>query len=276
MLGLALAALLAAAPAPPAVGCGPFTARLYASPRQAFAAVLQARPAVLGIGEYHELEGGPKVKSSLRRFTEGLLPQLEGRAAHLLAETWITRGDCGRTAQAATERIEERTERPARTEDEVLTLLKTAHGLGIAPHILAVECEDYQGLLGPDGAVDDVRLLLLVTRLLREKADELLARSPEGQALVIYGGAMHNEVAPPEELAEFSFGPHLKEATGGRYVQLGLYVPELVERDAEARKADWFACFQRHVSTRKTLLITLSPEAYLLVFPRTARPSPRR
>lgn len=273
MVAHALAALLAAAPA---LECGSYSARHYDSPRQAFARVLEARPAVLGVGEYHELEDGPKVKSSIKRFTQELLPQLKGRASHLLAETWITRGDCGRAAQVATEKIESETERPSTTEDEVLTLLRTAHGLGIAPHILTVECEDYDGLLEPDGAVDHVRLLTLVTRLLREKAEELLARSPKDQAVILYGGAMHNELAPPEELADFSFGPHLKEATGGRYVQLGLYVPELVERDEEAAKADWFACFRKHVSTRKTLLITLSPEAFLLVFPRTARPPPKR
>ena len=40
--------------------------------------VLDTKPLILGIGEYHETEDGAKVKSSLKRFTETLLPLLKG------------------------------------------------------------------------------------------------------------------------------------------------------------------------------------------------------
>ncbi len=159
----------------------------------------------------------------------------------------------------------------------MVTLLKAASANGIAPHILKVECEDYDALFD-DGEVDNVKLLELVTRLLSEKSEELLQRlGPTSErAVVLYGGALHNDLAPAEGLESFSFAPALKASTKGRYVQLGLYVPEFVEQDEEARKSEWFPYFQKHVSTRKTLLIQLAPEAFLLIFPRTAVPTPGR
>ncbi len=273
----ALSMVLAAAPASrPSPDCGAFTCRYFDTPQKAFAQVLESRPLVLGIGEYHEVESGPRVPSAMKRFTQRLLPLLKGRAADLIAETWITNKQC-RAAVQATEQLEKTTERPAETEDEVVTMLKGASALGIEPHILVLECEDYEDLLDAEGVVDNLKALQMVTRLVQEKTEAILAKlGPENQkAVVIYGGALHNDLTPAEDYAEFSFGPHLKQATNGRYVQLGLYVPEFVERDEETRKAAWFPYFEKHVSTQKTLLISLSPEAHLLVFPRTPAPKPR-
>lgn len=279
LLALALgAAAPAKPPAPAALDCGAFACRHFDTPAQAFAAVLEQKPLVLGLGEYHEIEGGPKVKSALKRFTESMLPKLKGKASDLIAETWITNGRCGKAEAEAKEQIEKESERPATTEDEVVTMLKKASSLEIAPHILTVECEEYEDLLDDKGEIDNVKLLEMVTRLLQEKAEKLAkAQGPDGRAVVIYGGALHNELSPSEELASFSFGPGLKEATKGRYVQLGLYVPEFIERDEDTRQMAWFPFFEKHVSTSKTLLITLAPDAFLLVFPRTpAKPAPAR
>jgi hypothetical protein len=270
---LLLAFALASAPAKPALDCGAFSCRLFDSPKQAFAEVLARKPRVLGIGEYHELDDGTKVKSAIKRFSEALLPMLKGKASHLIAETWVKTGNCGKAEKVATQQIEKETERPAATEDEVVTMLKTAAANAIQPHILNVECEDWEDLLDKEGEIDNVKLLQLVTRLLREKAEKLAGEAKDGKAVVIYGGALHNDLTPAEELSDFSFGPALKKATDGRYVQLGLYVPEFLERDDEAKKAGWYPYYEKHVSTSKTLLIGLSPEAFLVVYPRSAKPA---
>jgi hypothetical protein len=55
-------------------------------------------------------------------------------------------------------------------------------------------------------------------------------------------------------------------------VQLGLYVPEFIERDDEAKKSPWYPLFEKYVSATKTLLITLSPDAHLIFFPRSPKP----
>lgn len=282
LLPLALA-VLAAARAPAPLECGELTCRHFDSPKQAFSVVLERKPLVLGLGEYHEVEGAPKVKSAIKRFTEALLPLLKDRATDLIAETWITNGTCGQVEKEATQQIEKESERPATTEDEVVTMLKRANALGVAPHILTVECEDYEDLLDDKKEIDNVKLLEMVTRLLREKAEKLASvnrsltkidvagKGPK--AVVIYGGALHNDLSPSEELATFSFAPDLQKATDGRYVQLGLYVPEYIERDEETRKAVWYPFFEKYASSTKTLLITLGPDAHLLIFPRTAKPA---
>ncbi|HEY3450079.1 MAG TPA: hypothetical protein VGK67_27245 [Myxococcales bacterium] len=284
LVALALAAAAAApppAPAPaagaaPALDCGDFTCRHFDKPAKAFAAVMESKPLVLGLGEYHEIEGGPKVKSAIKRFTESMLPLLKGKASDLIAETWITNGNCGKAEVEAKEQIEKESERPATTEDEVVTMLKKGSSLDIAPHILTLECEDYEDLLDDKREIDNVKLLEMVTRLLREKAETLSEKQgKDGKAVVIYGGALHNDLSPSEELASFSFGPELKKSTGGRYVQLGLYVPELIERDEETKQAAWYPFFLKHVSTTKTLLITLAPDAHLLIFPRSAQAKPQ-
>lgn len=275
LVALALAAGAPAPPPAPALDCGELTCRYFDTPAKAFSAVLASKPLVLGLGEYHEIEGGPKVKSALKRFTETMLPLLKNKASDLIAETWLTNGNCGRVETEAKEQIEKESERPATTEDEVVTMLKRGNSLGIAPHILTVECEDYLDLLDEKREIDNVKLLELVTRLLKEKAEKLAKdQGPEGKAVVIYGGALHNDLAPSEELASFSFGPELKKSTNGRYVQLGLYVPEFIERDEETKQAAWYPFFLKHASTTKTLLITLAPDAHLLIFPRSTTAKP--
>ena len=50
----------------------PMTA--FATPKEAFVQVLATRPQILGVGEYHELKGAPKVPSAIRHFTAEALP----------------------------------------------------------------------------------------------------------------------------------------------------------------------------------------------------------
>ena len=150
-------------------------------------------------------------------------------------------------------------------------MLKRGSDLGLEPHILEVECDDYAELLDRDGEIDNERLLALVTRLLLEKALALAAREqPRGRAVVLYGGALHNELEPQADLARFSFAPRLQAALGGRYLQVTLLVPEIVEADATARDEPWFDCLALAGADR-ALLLERSPSARFLVFPRTAR-----
>jgi hypothetical protein len=271
-----LLAQTAAAP-PTELQCGPFVCRLYDSPQGAFEEVLRLfseEPFILGIGEYHQTGDRPRVKSAIKRFTQSLLPLLQKRASDLVTETWIAPGRCGEVEKQVTRKIEKTIQRPATTEDEVLTLLRTASDRGIDPHILTVGCEDYQDLLLPDGQLDTERLLKTVTELMRDKAQSLITRNREKRskkAVVLYGGALHNELEPREDWKDFSFGPDLDAFAQGRYVQLGLFVPELVESDEDARQEAWFPQLEKYVSRSKTLLISLGPRAHLLVFPYRAR-----
>ena len=75
--------------------------------RSAFAAVLERKPEILAVGEYHEIEGAPKVRSAVQRFTTEMLPLLKGRAKALVLETWITNGKCGEVEKKAVESADE-------------------------------------------------------------------------------------------------------------------------------------------------------------------------
>ena len=248
----------------------------YRTSRAAFEAVLDRQPRVLGIGEYHEVEGAPKVASAIKRFTKDLLPSLRGRATSLVVETWIVDSRCGAPAQQAVAEVKKVTRRPASTEDEVTTLLGAAHDLGIAPHILKLACPEYQSLLDPKGELDPEKTLGLVTTKMHAKADELLDDAddtdggPKG-AVVLYGGALHNDLYPDEDMKEFSFGPAFAERTSNRYVELDLCVPEYVADDPGLKAEPWFAAAMKLTSKGRVVLMNPRPGSYVLLFPRTVK-----
>jgi hypothetical protein len=270
------AALLGAGPAMAKAAergqaCGP-TCLTFAKPRAAFEAVLEKQPAILGLGEVHELEGRRKVPSAIKRFTRELLGSLKGKATALVVETWMTTGQCGEVEKKATAEVKKETERPASTEDEVTTLLGKAHDLGVAPHILTLTCDEYRKLLQPDGEMDPVGTLELITAKMQEKAEELYEARQEAHGtgtVVLYGGALHNDLYPAEDSETFSFGPALAKATQGHYVELDLYVPEFIADDEDLKKEPWFAQAQKLAASGKTALFNPKPDSYVLVFPRT-------
>jgi hypothetical protein len=245
----------------------------YATSRAAFEAVLGLQPRVLGLGEYHEMEGGPKVPSALKHFTRDLLPALAGKASSLTFETWVVSGRCGAVEKQAVAEVKKVTKRPASTEDEITTALGAAHDLGIAPHILQLDCPAYQSLLDPKGELDPEKTLSLVATKMHAKADELLDEADEVDggpraAVVLYGGAIHNQLYPDDDMKDYAFGPQLAERTGGHYVALDLCVPEYVADDADLRKVRGFAEAMKVAGKGRTALLNPRPNAYLLFFPR--------
>ena len=55
----------------------------------------------------------------------------------------MTTGRCGAAERAVIDDVQNTTERPAETENEIETLLRTAAAGGIAPRILLIACTDY-------------------------------------------------------------------------------------------------------------------------------------
>lgn len=252
-------------------GCSSFR-----TARAAFEAVVERSPQVLGIGEYHEVEGAPKVASAIKRFTRDLLPALRGKATSLVVETWMVDSRCGAPAQQAVAEVKKVTRRPDSTEDEVTTLLGAAHDLSIAPHILQLACPEYQSLLDSKGELDPEKTLALVTSKMHSKADDLLDDAedadggPQG-ALVLYGGALHNDLYPAEDMKEYSFGPPLAERTHGHYIELDLCVPEYVADDADLKAQPWFEGAMKLAAKGRAVLVRSRPDSYVLLFPRASK-----
>lgn len=267
--------MLAAAPDAGTTRCGTARCESFKSARLAFERVLQRAPQVLAVGEYHELTSGPKVKSAIHRFTHELVPSLSGKATSLIVETWMTNGKCGQTEKVAVAAVKKVTERPDTTEDEIGTLLGRTFELGIANHILVIDCDEYQSMLEPDGSLDAEKSLLLVRRKVEEKALEVREKGEwgaPGKLLILYGGALHNDLVPLKDWEPFSFGPSLSKATGGQYVELDLVVPELAANDEDLLKESWFAPALLRAGTNTIVLVQPHPDVYMLVFPRKKTP----
>jgi hypothetical protein len=241
--------LLLTTPVDPSARARDFpSAHIFPSAAAALQPLLAEKPRVISFGEYHQLEKTAQFASALRRFTDAMLPALRAAGAtHLVVETWVTTGSCG--------------------EGELVRLLRRAKEDGIKPGILEVDCKDYQALTQGKDGVDYERLLRLTRDQLQIQIRAALAQ--EGAGLVVsYGGALHNDVGPRPELANYAFGDAFVTMLAGRYIEVDLCVPEFIERDQNLRRQPWYRAYRRAYRAGATILIQRGPHSFVLVFPR--------
>ncbi|MDP1922435.1 MAG: hypothetical protein Q8L14_39710 [Myxococcales bacterium] len=254
----------------------PMTA--FATPKEAFVHVLATRPQILGVGEYHELKGAPKVPSAIRHFTAEALPVVDGGATSMIVETWMLNGRCGEVEKQAAAAVEKTTKRPVETEDEITTMMGRAYDLGLKNHTLLITCADYASMLDADKELDAEKSLLLMKSKVEEKALEVRENEEgglPGKMLILYGGALHNDLEPAVDDAPYSFGPRLRRETNGGYAELDLLVPEYVERDDDLLKLPWFPPALALAKKGKTVLVQPSRGVNVIVFA-YSKVTPRR
>jgi hypothetical protein len=263
----AAAALLALAH-PPAWAPRGLVAEPFSSPAAAVTAFVGDATGVVAFGELHQTARTAAVRSTLARFTDEILPAIAPRAGHLIVETWVSRGTCGATEKRVTEDVARTTQRPAETESEIVRLLRRAKELGVAPHVLEVDCHEYQ-TVAAGGQVDYDRLLRLTRAHLQRAIEQALALPrPAGRQLVlVYGGALHNDLDPAPALAAYSFGPAVDALTKGAYREVDLYVPALVDALPALRAEPWFPIWKA-AGSDATILIRRQPRAAVVLFPR--------
>jgi hypothetical protein len=254
-----------------ALGAGGATPGAAAAPPPA--------PIVVGFGELHQQLRTAAIPSALRRFTGEILPLLAPRASDLVVETWVASGRCGEAEARVVEGVAETTERPAATEDEIVALLRRGKEAGVRPHILRVSCADYRALLSSSSGktVDFARMLALTRRELEAAIDGVLVDRPRADAakmIVVYGGALHNDLHPDPALAPFSYGGAVFRATGGRYREIDLYVPEYLAGNAAMRAEAWYPVWERSEREGRPGELTVirrSEASAIIVFPRAAQ-----
>jgi hypothetical protein len=264
-----LAALLALGhPPSPMAPDGALVAEKFVSPAGAIEAFLGDATGVVAFGELHQTVKTAGLRSSIARFTDEILPEIAPRAAHLIVETWVSRGNCGETEKQVTKDIARTTERPAETENEIVRLLRRAKELGVAPHVLDVDCHEYQSLVGPGGAVDYDRLLTMTGQHLGRAIQQALAlpRAADRPLVLVYGGALHNDLVPVRELAKYSFGPASEAFTHGDYREVDLYVPALVDTYPALRKERWYPVWRKTRAAPGTTLIRRQARSAVLLF----------
>jgi len=247
---------------------GPLVAEKFVSPAGAIRAFIGDATGVVAFGELHQTVKTAGVRSSIARFTDEILPAIAPRAAHLIVETWVSRGACGETEKQVTKDVARTTERPAETENEIVRLLRRAKELGVAPHVLDVDCHEYQSLATRGGGVDYDRLLTLTGQHLGRAIEQALAlpRPADRPLVLVYGGALHNDLQPSAELAKYSFGPAIDSLTHGDYREIDLYVPELVATLPTLRAERWYAAWRPTRAGPGATLIRRQPRSAVMLF----------
>jgi hypothetical protein len=253
--------------------CGPFECRWFDTGSAALEFVLAEAPLALGVGEAHALAGSERIESSARRFTESLLPELRGRASHLVVELLAPDPRCEQ-ATGEVRRAQEPVTRAqsAQNQNDYVELGRRAREIGIEPFVLRPSCEEYRAIAaaGPD-AID--RMLSTIARVTSRMLRAALVKNQAAgrAALVIgYGGALHNDIEPPPAKADWSYGPELAAFTGGRYAELDLIVREFIKDTETWRALPWYAHFDPSRDSERWLVMRTAAHRYALFFPRAA------
>jgi hypothetical protein len=271
------AATASATPIAPAKGhavpCGELACAQYTLATEAFADATVGNPLVLGIGEVHAPKGAA-VPSAARRFTDDLLPTLAGHASDLLLELMMPPSGC---VDASVEvRMEQKvvTSHQAETnQSEYVAMGERARALGIVPDLLRPDCGDIAAMRGAnDGAIGGT--LETIVRLTSRQAERLVMRDAQsdadrGKMVVIYGGALHNDLAPRPELARWSYGPEIDAFLHGRFISIDLVVPEFIGDDETWRSLPWWPYYDPERLGRKTTLFRIGQRSFVLIFART-------
>lgn len=246
--------------------------RLFDDEAQALEAILSAeKPRVIGFGEYHQLNRTSDTRSAIARFADGMMPVLSPMASDLVVETWVSAGRCGEVEKQVVAEVDEVSERPAETADETVLLLRRAKALGVAPHILTVSCAEYEKVLLSDGGLDYLAFLELVAARLGDVAADSVAGRPADaprRIVAIYGGAMHNDVAPRAGFEAVSFAKRMAELGVGPYVEIDILVPEFLAKSNLAREEPWFPLVAKIASPDRVALIDRGGGAYIILLKR--------
>jgi hypothetical protein len=210
----------------------------------ALSATIPDTARVVGVGELHARVDRAAVKqTALAAFTEAL-PAIGAKVSDLVVETWVVDPKCGQTAVTATQKIETAVKRPATTKNEIALLADAARAAKVQPHAMTLACKDYETIAPAKGEADPVAMLTLTTKELSRIATSAIAfrdkKADPRTWIVVYGGALHNDLYPTEGVAEWSYATGIDAATKGRYVELDLIVPELAEAAETAKQEPWF------------------------------------
>ena len=241
----------------------------YADTGAAIRAILAAEPVprVYAVGEYHETlqlaQSG--ARTTLDRFDQDVLGLLQPHAHHLVVEAWLGQ-DCAAVAAGVPGQVARATGRTPRTQNDISLLLTASGKASLVPHGLPMTCIEQGAIVDRHGAVDFLLLLEVVTEKLGSTTRALLAEDPE-RAVIVYGGALHNDLYPRWPLDQLSYAaPLARELGGAAVLELDLVVPEVVAPMAMVRAEPWFPLLGLAAPGR-TVVWQRGPHSYVVILP---------
>lgn len=242
--------------------------REYADPSLAIGAILADtaadQPRVFAVGEYHETPRAEPHRSAMSHFTDEILGALEPHAHDLVIESWIDMG-CDDAAATVPGQIEAATERPLTTGDDIGHLFDEAIRDGVSLHGLSVTCLEQGSIVADDGQVDFFLLLELIAEKLGDTTRALLdTRDVTG--VIVYGGAVHNDLYPAWPLDDLSYAAPLAQRLGGHVLEIDLVAPEAVAPMAQVRGETWFPLLARAAPGR-TIVWRRAADSYVVILP---------
>lgn len=235
--------------------------RVYADGAAAVRAIVAevAAPRVYAIGEYHMTRGREVERSSMAQFTDQILDVIAPRAQQLLVETW---GDpCAGGPDPVAAQVAAKINRPVSMQAELMRL-ETAASRRLTTNMLSVTCIEQSAMLDARGRVDFYRLLVMITEKLREAAGALAGSG----AVIVYGGAVHNDLFPRYRLEELTYAERLSRELGGGVLEIDLAVPEVVAPLAIARREPWYPLLALAAPDR-AILWQRGPASYVVLLP---------
>jgi len=260
---LAVLWLLAACSAFDPVSAVPRQYREVDSTRAAIAMILaeNPEPRVYAIGEYHQTRNAIASTSPLARFSRDIIGMLEPHAQHLVVEAWLD-ANCWSSQQLSHD-VAAATGRPAATAMEMMRLVTNARRRGLQTHGLPMTCIEHDAMIDASGRVDFLLLLEIVTDKLAETTRALLAHE---RAVIVYGGALHNDLYPRWPLDELSYAKPLAHELGGRVLEIDLVVPEVVAPMQMIRSEPWFPLLAQARPDR-VIVWRRGPASYVVILP---------
>lgn len=257
-------------PPPPhgAVACGDLGCLEFDKLEDAFATVLDEGPKVVAVGEAHAPKGAT-VPSSTKRFTDEVLPGLAGKASDILVELMQPPTGCQKATAEVRQKQEVVTQKQAQTDqNEYVTLGTKARALGVVPDLLRPTCDDLAAIA--DAGEPIAASLGLIKRLTVSKVKLLVDRNGKTEAdakkiVFTYGGALHNDLAPQRELADYAFGTELSAYTMGKYAEVDFFVPEFIVDNDNWKKLEWYETYKKLPHTTKVVMFRPRARGYVIL-----------
>jgi hypothetical protein len=217
-------------------------------------------PRVFAVGEYHETIGTSPHRPALSRFAVDVLDQLVPYAHDLVVESWLDLGCEDAAAASVPTQLEQATGRQVADATALATALARGE---VAAHGLSITCIEQSALVDRGGQLDFLLLLEVVTGKLLDATRAVLAR---GGGVIVYGGALHNDLYPEWPLDELSYAEPLARELGGHVVEIDLIAPEAVAAMRSVRGERWFPLLARSTPDH-AILWQRGPDSYVVILP---------